>query len=85
MADVYADQLAQSLALLTQVNAAITIVATGGTSYSLDSGQTRQSVTRASLSELKAFRRELMAEIATTQKQVDGTATGGAVYIRPGF
>ena len=86
MADVYADQLAEDVAQLALVNAAIRTVLAGGTSYSLDSGQTRQSVTRETLANLKSYKAQLMADISKAQKALDTTTpSGGSVYIRPGF
>lgn len=78
------ERLAAAKAQLIQVDAAIAVVLGGGMSYSLDSGQTRQSVTRSSLSELRAMQAYLEQKV----KQLDGAVNGGGgstVYVRPGF
>lgn len=54
------DQNLTAKELLTQINNAISTVATTGVSYKIGS----RSVTRSSISELKKLRNELLAEIA---------------------
>ena len=67
---------------LTAVNAAITALLGGAQSYTLDTGQTRQTVTRTSLAQLRKHRAELMAELQELQDML----TGSASYVaRPGW
>lgn len=84
MATFAEERLAAAKAQLIQVDAAITTVLGGGTSYSLDSGQTRQSVTRSSLSELRAMQAYLEQRIQTLDAAVNGTGAQ-SVTVRPGF
>ena len=69
---------------LTAVDIAITKVIAGGTSYSLDSGQTRQMVTRSSLKDLTALQEKLVSDVQKLVEQLNG---GGSrcVIARPGF
>lgn len=50
--------------------------------FSLDTGQTRQSVTRQQITSLKSTRASLIAELAYWQGQLNGT---GATRVIPGF
>lgn len=50
--------------------------------YTIDTGQTRHSHMRAQLSQLRAHRRELMAELQELQDLISGSASYVA---RPGY
>lgn len=82
MATFWEDQLAAAQAQLVQVQAAILVVLQKGTSYSLDSGQTRQSVTRSTLGELKNLQKELLEQIQGLEARLGRC---GTVVVRPGF
>lgn len=60
---------------------AITALAGGAQSYSLDTGQTRQSVTRAQLAELTSTLEQLENRLAS----LNARRNGGSIYVRPGF
>lgn len=67
---------------LTAVNAAILAILSGAQTYTLDTGQTRQTVTKANLATLRLHRRELMDEIQSLQDLI----TGQPSYVgRPGW
>jgi hypothetical protein len=87
MASVFTDaeieaQIAVLKVELTAVNAAITALLAGAQSYTLDTGQTRETVTRTSLGQLRAHRKDLLAEVQELQDQLTGTASYVA---RPGW
>ena len=64
-------------------NAAILALTTGQVqSYSLDTGQTKQTVTKNNLAALTATRQSLMNELCTLQARLDGS---GSITVRPGF
>lgn len=67
---------------LTAVNSAISALLGGAQSYTLDTGQTRETVTRSNLTELRRHRRELMAEVQELQNMISGSASYVA---RPGW
>lgn len=76
-------ELTETTALLAAVNAAILQVMSGGQTYSLDSGQTRVSVTRSTLGELRKMRSELRIE----KLQLDDclNSRGSGFVARPSF
>lgn len=80
-------QLAAKQALLSAYNAAITALASGVQSYTINTGQTSQQVTRASLAQLTAYVRQLDRDIVDLLNLLDTTGeTGSRVVIaRPGF
>lgn len=84
MASFAEERLATLKTQLERVDAAILVVLAGGTTYTLDSGQTRQSVTRSSLSELQKMQAYLTQEITNLDATVNGS-NGSVVYVRPGF
>lgn len=61
---------------------AITAIAGGAQSYSLDTGQTRQVVTKANLSEMRIMVSKLESEIATLQQRLTGC---GSFQARPAW
>lgn len=74
-----ADRIAATKALIIATEAAITQVAAGAQSYTLDSGQTRQSVTRGTLGSLRLSLDQLDNRLAT----LDARRCGAGVYARP--
>jgi hypothetical protein len=68
-------------AMILAVEAAITTVAGGATSYTLDSGQTRQTVTKSTSGELKNTLSELENRRAVLKAQLNGKK----VNLRPGW
>ena len=81
--DALDEQIAQVTTELTNVRAAITTVMATGQSYSLDTGQTRTTVTRANLHELRELREELQNELAVLQSKKCGS--GGSFNMTPGW
>lgn len=75
-------ELTEAQGLLTSVNAAIRTIMAGGQSYSLDSGQTKQSVTRSTLGELRKMRDSLRGEIQQIQACLNNTRS---IVVRPSF
>jgi hypothetical protein len=57
-------------ALIVALRAAIIVVATTGQNYQLDTGQTRQLVTRANLASMRDLLRHLQSENATLRAQL---------------
>jgi hypothetical protein len=75
-------RIAAKKALILQFEAALSVLATGAQSYSIDTGQTRQTVTRANLTELRNTIAQLETEIVTHQTRLNGCA---AFVVRPGW
>lgn len=76
-----ATQIAQIEVRITAIQSAILTVATGGTTYSFDDGQTRHSVTQSSLSELTNALNKLLSMRAMLLSQLGR----GQLNVRPGF
>lgn len=79
----WSDQLAATKALFAAYNAALLAFATSNVqSYELDTGQTRQTVKRAMLGQLKATRDALLNEVAVLEQRLYGCST---IRVVPGF
>lgn len=79
----WSDQLAAAKTAVTAYNAAILALATGAIqSYTLETGQTRQVVTKANLTELRRARDSLLNEVATLESRLCGS---GSSHIVPNF
>lgn len=76
-----AQRIAAAEARIIAIESAILTVASGGTSYSFDDGQTRQTVTRSSLSELTNELNALISLRASLLAQLGR----GQVTVRPRF
>lgn len=74
-------RLTENQAKLSLVDSAIAAVLSGAQSYSLDSGQTRQTVTRASLGQLQALKTHYENEILKISRRL----CGGATVAQPGW
>lgn len=76
------DRIAIVKALILKYDAALDALSTGGMfQYSLDTGQTRQTVTRHNISSLKATRDSLLNELSTLNARVCGAGT----HVVPSF
>ena len=75
-------RLAAKKAAIVAYEAAITAVAGGAQSYSLDTGQTRQVVTKANITEMRNMVAQLESDISTLQQRLYGC---GRTYVRPGW
>jgi len=79
------DELAEIEALkvdLAAVRTALRAILSGAQSYTLDTSQTRQTVTRADIGSLRLMRNDLTNELRTLENKCNG---GGAFVARPGF
>lgn len=79
------EEILEEIALLKQARrdilTAIRALATGAQSYQLDTGQTRQLVTKAQLGSLQLTYSRLGSEISTLQQRL-GCAR---IYVRPAW
>lgn len=75
-------RLTKTEALIEAYEDAILALATGAQTYSLDTGQSRQTVTKAQLSQLRNALAELENRRAALQSRLHGTAR---IHITPGF
>lgn len=76
-------QLVLVEAAITATITAITAVTTGGlASYSFDTGQTRQTVTKSNLGSIRMQLDNLYSLRGWLKSQICGT---GSYYVRPGF
>ena len=62
--------------------AAILALATGAQSYTLDTGQTRQTVTKANLTEMRKTLKELESDLEKLDRRLNGATPN---YARPGW
>jgi hypothetical protein len=75
-------RIARKLARIEQLDAAITALAGGAQSYQLDTGQTRQMVTKIQYAALVDEQRSLEHDVLMLRKRLCG---GGSIISRPGF
>lgn len=75
-------RIAAKKAAIVAYETALTTLAGGAQSYSLDTGQTRQVVTKANLTEIRNVIAQLESDIATLQMRLYGC---GRFYVRPGW
>jgi hypothetical protein len=81
-AEWLAERIAAKKAALLAFDSAITALAGGAQTYSLDTGQTRQVVSKANLSEMRIMVSKLESEISTLQQRLNGC---GRFQVRPGW
>lgn len=81
MASFWCEQLEKAKTQLSALDAAIAALEGGAFSYTLDTGQSRQTVTKQQVGSLYSQQRSLMARIDTLEARCGGQ---GAVA-RPGF
>jgi hypothetical protein len=75
-------RIAAKKAAIEAFEAATLALAGGAQSYSLDTGQTRQVVTKANLSEMRIMISKLESDISTLQQRLNGC---GRFQVRPGW
>jgi hypothetical protein len=75
MSSYDATRITQIKAELTAINAAILSVAGGAQSYTLDTGQSVQKVTRATLDDLRKMKDSLMNELEVLESKTNNTGT----------
>lgn len=69
-------QIADTKTLITAYNAAIlALIVDGAQSYTIDTGQSRQVVTKLNLRTLKTTRTELMNELSTLEARLNGSGS----------
>jgi len=73
-------RIAAKQVAIVAYEAAILALASGAQTYSLDTGQTRQTVTKANLTEMRKTLAELNAELEALDRQVNGATP---TYGRP--
>lgn len=78
----WSERLAIAKQQLTALDAAITALESGAQSYTLDTGQSRQTVTRHQIGDLYRRQERLLEQIANLEVRCGG---GGAFVARPGF
>jgi hypothetical protein len=74
-------RIAAKKALVLKYEAALDALSTGAQTYSLDTGQTRQTVTKANLTEVRNALSQLEADISTLQARLGC----GQVQVRPAW
>ena len=83
--DYWKDELINTRILLSEINKAIQALTLGThQSYELDSGQTRQRVTRIDLEKLQTMREDLLSQIHDLEIKC-GVNGHGATIVRPAF
>lgn len=83
--EYWENELANSKILLYELNKAISaIINTGIQSYTLDTGQSSQTVTRANLAAIIQQRNELISQIREIELYL-GIGKPGVQQVRPGF
>jgi len=82
--DFWTSRLAAKLALLEKYDIAMTALAGGVTSYTINTGQTTQTVTRSSVNMIRTAMGALEAEIEELQDKLNGTDSN-SVYVRPDY
>ena len=75
-------RIAAKKAAILAFEAALTALAGGAQTYSLDTGQTRQVVTKANLTEMRNAIAQLESDISTLQMRLSGC---GRFQVRPGW
>ncbi len=79
------DELANAKILLLEINKALQALISGGhQSYELDTGQSRQRVTRLEISKLQQWRSDLLCEIRDLEIAC-GVGESAVKIIRPGW
>lgn len=74
-------RIAAKKGLVLKYEAALDALSTNAQSYSIDTGQTRQTVTRANLTEIRNIVTHLEGEISTLQARLGC----GQIQARPGW
>ena len=80
-AEWIAKRITKVEALIEAYEDALTAIAGGAQSYSLDTGQTRQTVTKANLTEI----RNALSSLENRRATLKARLCGGGVYVRPEF
>ncbi len=76
------ERIAKKKAAIVLFEDALTALAGGAQSYSLDTGQTRQVVTKANLTEMRNSISQLESDLSTLQMRLNGC---GRFQARPGW
>lgn len=74
-------RIAKTKLMIEAYEDAILALSTGAQSYSLDTGQTRQTVTQANLGSMRSTLDALENRLTTLEARLNGAA----VIVRPGF
>lgn len=74
-------RIARTEEMIVAYEDAILALAGGAQSYTLDTGQTRQTVTRAQLMDLRAT----LSNLENRRETLKARRFGGSIHVRPGF
>lgn len=77
-----ADRITKTKALILAYEDAILALSTGAQSYTLNTGQTQQTVTKGNVASLRDTLKWLEARLANMQADECG---GGATHVTPGY
>jgi hypothetical protein len=77
-----AERIAAKKALILAYESALTSLAGGAQTYSIDTGQTRQTVSKANLTEIRNVIAQLESDLSTLQMRLNGC---GRFQARPGW
>jgi hypothetical protein len=77
-----AERIAAKKALILKYEAALDALAGGAQTYSIDTGQTRQTVSKANLTEMRNVIAQLESDLSTLQMRLNGC---GRFQMRPGW
>jgi hypothetical protein len=76
------ERIAAKKAAILAYEAALTSLASGAQTYSIDTGQTRQTVSKANLTEIRNVIAQLESELSSLQMRLYGC---GRFQARPGW
>jgi hypothetical protein len=76
------ERIAAKKATIAAIDTAITAVLTSGQSYQLNTGQTQQLVTKASVGSLRLLVQGLEQDVLALQQRLNGC---GSFNVRPGW
>lgn len=75
-------RIAAKKAAILVYETALTALAGGAQTYSIDTGQTRQTVSKANLTEMRNVIAQLESDLSTLQMRLNGC---GRFQVRPGW
>ena len=75
------ERITKTKALIVAVEDAILALSSGAISYTIDTGQTKQTVTKAQIASLRIQLGELESRLET----LDARRNGGPCYVKPGW
>lgn len=80
------ERVARTRAMIVATETALEAIQSGAQSYSLDTGQTRQTVTKANVAELRGNLKYYEERLTELEAQLTTAVSGPAsAYVRPAF